>query len=86
MKELVPQLDAWTAEGQPIARAVVVRSFGSAPRPEGAVLVITGDLACLPDRDAVKAWLEDLGAKVEAMIASYLPTLRPGMMPARSRR
>jgi xanthine dehydrogenase accessory factor len=43
MKELVPQLDAWTAEGTPIARAVVVRSFGSAPRPEGAVLIVSGD-------------------------------------------
>ncbi len=43
MKELVPELDAWTAEGQPIARAVVVRSFGSAPRPEGAVLLVAGD-------------------------------------------
>lgn len=39
----MPQLDAWTAEGQPIARAVVVRSFGSAPRPEGAVLIVAGD-------------------------------------------
>ena len=43
MKELLPELDAWTAEGTPIARAVVVRSFGSAPRPEGAVLLVAGD-------------------------------------------
>ena len=43
MKELLPELDAWTAEGSPIARAVVVRSFGSAPRPEGAVLLVAGD-------------------------------------------
>ena len=42
MKELLPELDAWTAEGSPIARAVVVRSFGSAPRPEGAVLLVAG--------------------------------------------
>jgi len=43
MKELLPQLDAWTAEGTPIARAVVVRAFGSAPRPEGAVMIVAGD-------------------------------------------
>ena len=43
MKELLPQLDAWTAQGTPIARAVVVRSFGSAPRPEGAVMIVSGD-------------------------------------------
>jgi len=43
MKELLPQLDAWTAQGMPIARAVVVRSFGSAPRPEGAVMIVSGD-------------------------------------------
>jgi xanthine dehydrogenase accessory factor len=43
MKELLPQLDAWTAGGTPVARAVVVRSFGSAPRPEGATLLVAGD-------------------------------------------
>jgi xanthine dehydrogenase accessory factor len=43
MKELLPELDAWSAQGTPIARAVVVRSFGSAPRPEGAVLLVAGD-------------------------------------------
>jgi xanthine dehydrogenase accessory factor len=43
MKELLPELDTWAAEGQPIARAVVVRTFGSAPRPEGAVLLVAGD-------------------------------------------
>ncbi len=43
MKELLTDLDAWRAEGVPVARAVVVRTFGSAPRPEGATLLVGGD-------------------------------------------
>jgi xanthine dehydrogenase accessory factor len=43
MKELVATLGAWRAEGADIGRAVVVRTFGSAPRPEGAVMLTTAD-------------------------------------------
>ena len=43
MKELVETLAAWRAEGAAVGRAVVVRTFGSAPRPEGAVLLATAD-------------------------------------------
>lgn len=43
MQELIETLDAWRAEGAGIGRAVVVRTFGSAPRPEGAVLLVTDD-------------------------------------------
>jgi xanthine dehydrogenase accessory factor len=43
MKELLETLDGWTAEGVGAGRAVVVRTFGSAPRPEGAVLVRADD-------------------------------------------
>ncbi len=43
MRELLEQLDAWTAEGVGVGRAVVVRTFGSAPRPEGGVLLVTED-------------------------------------------
>ncbi len=43
MKELLATLDAWRAEGVDVGRAVVVRTFGSAPRPEGAVLLTTAD-------------------------------------------
>ncbi len=43
MKELVDQVRAWQAEGAELGRAVVVRTFGSAPRPEGANLVVTAD-------------------------------------------
>jgi xanthine dehydrogenase accessory factor len=43
MKELVETLAAWRTDGAEIGRAVVIRTFGSAPRPEGAVLLATGD-------------------------------------------
>jgi xanthine dehydrogenase accessory factor len=42
MKELLETLAGWGA-GVPLGRAVVVRTFGSAPRPEGAVLLVTDD-------------------------------------------
>ncbi len=43
MHELLDTLAGWSAEGAGIGRAVVVRTFGSAPRPEGAVLLVTDD-------------------------------------------
>jgi len=43
MEDLLPILDAWAAEGVRAGRAVVIRSFGSAPRPVGAVLAATED-------------------------------------------
>ncbi len=43
MQELLDSLEAWRAEGAGVGRAVVVRTFGSAPRPEGAVLLVTDD-------------------------------------------
>jgi xanthine dehydrogenase accessory factor len=43
MKELIAQLDAWRDEGATPARAVVIRTFGSAPRPEGATMLVSSD-------------------------------------------
>jgi xanthine dehydrogenase accessory factor len=43
MQELLDTLDTWLAEGAGVGRAMVVRTFGSAPRPEGAVLLVTDD-------------------------------------------
>ena len=43
MKEVLSALDGWRAEGRDAGRAVVVRTFGSAPRPEGAVLLVSDD-------------------------------------------
>lgn len=43
MKELLDTLASWEGEGTAVGRAVVVRTFGSAPRPEGAVLLYAAD-------------------------------------------
>ena len=43
MKELLDTLSSWQGEGTTPGRAVVVRTFGSAPRPEGAVLLHAPD-------------------------------------------
>lgn len=43
MKELLETLEGWQADAVGIGRAVVVRTFGSAPRPEGAVLLYADD-------------------------------------------
>jgi xanthine dehydrogenase accessory factor len=43
MKELLDTLRSWRSDGVDVGRAVVVRTFGSAPRPEGAVLLLASD-------------------------------------------
>ena len=43
MRELLETLEAWRRDGTAVGRAVVVRTFGSAPRPEGAVLLYGSD-------------------------------------------
>ncbi len=43
MRELLDTLARWRADGVPVGRAVVVRTFGSAPRPEGASLLYSSD-------------------------------------------
>ncbi|TAL06114.1 MAG: XdhC family protein, partial [Chloroflexota bacterium] len=43
MKEILDAVRGWQADGIGLGRAVVIRSFGSSPRPEGANLVATAD-------------------------------------------
>jgi xanthine dehydrogenase accessory factor len=43
MKELVDTLRQWQSEGRQIGRAVVIRTYGSAPRQAGSVLLYSSD-------------------------------------------
>jgi xanthine dehydrogenase accessory factor len=43
MREVLDQLGTWQRDGLAVGRAVVVRTFGSAPRSEGAVLLASAD-------------------------------------------
>jgi xanthine dehydrogenase accessory factor len=43
MRELLPTVDAWHAEGVEFGRAVLIRVFGNGPRPEGATLLVADD-------------------------------------------
>jgi xanthine dehydrogenase accessory factor len=43
MQDVRDTLEAWQADGVGVGRAVVIRTFGSAPRPEGAVLLRADD-------------------------------------------
>ncbi len=43
MRQLLEQYDAWRAEGLAVGRAVVIRTYGSAPRQEGSVLLVAED-------------------------------------------
>ena len=41
MKDILPTLEAWHADGEEIALATVVRTVGSSPRPVGAKMAVT---------------------------------------------
>lgn len=43
MRELLDTIAAWQADGVGFGRAVLVRAFGSAPRPPGATLLVADD-------------------------------------------
>jgi xanthine dehydrogenase accessory factor len=43
VKELLDTIAAWSRDGVAAGRAIVIRTFGSAPRPEGAVLLYASD-------------------------------------------
>ncbi len=47
MKDLLPQIEQWRAQGDRVVIATVVKVEGSAPRPVGASMIVSssGDLA-----------------------------------------
>jgi xanthine/CO dehydrogenase XdhC/CoxF family maturation factor len=46
MKDVLPDIESWRADGKQVAVATVVRVEGSAPRPVGAAMAVSsaGDL------------------------------------------
>lgn len=43
MRDILPDLDQWSAENKPIALATVIQTWGSSPRRPGAKMAITPD-------------------------------------------
>jgi xanthine dehydrogenase accessory factor len=41
MLEILPDVDRWQGKGEKVAMATVVRAYGSAPRKEGAKMVVS---------------------------------------------
>ena len=70
MRDLLPELEHWQAEGKPIAIATVITVVGSAPRTVGATLALTaaGDIAGSVSGGCVEP----------AVIEAGLKTLRTG--------
>lgn len=47
MNELLPDIERWKSKGEKVAVATVVKAYGSAPRKEGAKMVVSqsGEMA-----------------------------------------
>lgn len=43
MRDVLPEIEAWTREGRPFALATVVQTWGSAPRAAGSRMVVGAD-------------------------------------------
>jgi xanthine dehydrogenase accessory factor len=43
MRDLLPDIEAWGAEAQPLSLATVVKTWGSAPRAAGAKMAVSAD-------------------------------------------
>jgi xanthine/CO dehydrogenase XdhC/CoxF family maturation factor len=41
MRDILPDIERWIADGEEIALATVVRAIGSSPRPVGAKMAVT---------------------------------------------
>lgn len=70
MREILPELRTWIRDGEPIALATVVQTWGSAPRPPGArmAMVASGRIAGSVSGGCVEA----------AVIEAALGALRTG--------
>lgn len=66
MRDVLPEIDRWRSEGRPIAIAVVVQIWGSAPRGVGAKMALTPDgrIAGSVSGGCVEAGVAEAGLEV----------------------
>lgn len=66
MRDVAAQIDAWRAEGEPIALATVIETWGSAPRGAGAKMALTpsGKIAGSVSGGCVEAAVVEAGTEV----------------------
>ena len=74
MRELLPEIDRWQAQGEPVALATVVRAYGSAPRREGSKMAVaaTGEMAGSVSGGCVEA---DVVLHAQEVLESGAPRL-----------
>ena len=70
MRDIYPEIDRWTKEGQPVALATVVKTWGSAPRTVGAKMAVnkSGDITGSVSGGCVEG----------AVVAASMETLKHG--------
>ncbi|HEU5430075.1 MAG TPA: XdhC family protein [Thermomicrobiales bacterium] len=68
MKDVLPDIEAWRADGKQAAVATVVRVEGSAPRPVGATMAVSsaGDLVGSVSGGCVEAAVFEVAQQVLA--------------------
>ena len=73
MREFLPEVDTWRANGERVAIATVVRVEGSAPRPIGATFAVSsaGNLAGSVSGGCVETAVFDVAQEV---LATNQPT------------
>ena len=74
MREILPDIDRWIQQGEPVALATVVRAYGSAPRREGAKMAISasGEMAGSVSGGCVEA---DVVLHAQEVLAAREPRL-----------
>jgi xanthine dehydrogenase accessory factor len=75
MREVLPELLAWWAEGRPVGMGTVVATFSSSPRPPGAAMLVGPDGTAVGSVSGgcVEGAVYELG---EAVVASNAPILQ----------